>query len=299
MNDISVPGPKRRKLETKLRHQYIAIVQASKNLFISDNALDAGIAENLTSEAIPVWLKDSWLTDVAIRGYFAPVCQRSLPMVPFDEATQPKNSVGEILKYCSGLDSIFKCKEDRLPLVCSEITLTPRHESSPRRSSFFLEARILWQDTVNPRIKMSSQHLSLLLRFLPAETPLMRPAERPESWDPRDFYESAHVPADTLESSAELITTYCFVIYIHFNVAQFGGYWIVKAFSSVPVVVYTLITSTRPFHRAFSRLMTQRKGRSMLANCSHVFQVVRMISKVATLPCTEAYWPRKWGSERL
>lgn len=204
MNDISEPAPKRRKLQNDFSHRYVTIAQASKELEISKDDAD-GIAKDLVHERIPVVIKDTQIGNNTIRGHFAPLNQRNLPTISFSEGTVSQGSVGEMLKYCYGLDSIHKSKEDRLPLVCSDIALTPRYHLSSRRAWFFLDVRILWQDTTSARSNVAPQHLAILYRYLPSESPTARQAEGPENWNPRDFYENVHVPTNTLASSVNVV----------------------------------------------------------------------------------------------
>ncbi len=203
MNDIAKPAPKRRRLQDDSRRHYVTIAQASKEIDISKNKAE-GTEHNSTSKATPVYLKDTNVGDGVVHGYLAPVVRKTDWKVLFSESTLSENPVGEILKYCDGLESMHKVKEDRPPLVCSEITLTPRYDLKSERKSIRLEVKILWQDTASSRNKVSPQHLGILHRYLRSEHAAARPTEIPEKWNPRDFYENVHVPGDTLESSAEL-----------------------------------------------------------------------------------------------
>lgn len=203
MDNIAEPTAKRRKLQDEIRHQYITIAKASKDVDIPRSEIE-GPKSLSACRATPVLLKDTLVSEGIIRGHFAPVSRKTLPNFPFSELTSPTNPLGEILRYCHGLDSIHRCKEERLPLVCSEITITPFSEPTTRRMSLHIEVEILWQDAVYGRNKVSSQHLAILYRYLRSDDPLTQPAEFPERWNPRDFYENVHVPTNTAESSAEL-----------------------------------------------------------------------------------------------
>ena len=204
MNDTTEPAAKRRKLKDESRHQYVTIVESSKNIDAS-HFQSLKIEKDLGLKATPVLLKDVQLGDGTIRGHFTPVVRKALPNIPFSEGTSCRDSVGEILRYCHGLESIHKCKEDRLPLVCSDITLTPYFDLDSRLKAFRLKLRILWQDATITRNKVSSQQLAILHRYLRSDSAITRPTEVPEKWNPRDFYENVHVPADTIESSAEIV----------------------------------------------------------------------------------------------
>jgi E3 ubiquitin-protein ligase SHPRH len=203
MAGFAEPAAKRRKLQVETRHRYITIAQASKDVNVAQ-LRDPEIEEGLDTNSIPVLLKDTRLDDGILRGYFSPAVRKSLPNLFFSEVTSPKNPAGEILKHCDGLESIHRCKEDRPPLVCSEITLTPYADLVRGRKLFHLEVKILWQDTASPRNKVSSQHLAILSRYLRSESINENLVETPEKWDPRDFYDNVHVPEETLESSADI-----------------------------------------------------------------------------------------------
>jgi E3 ubiquitin-protein ligase SHPRH len=202
MSDISGPAAKRRKLEDEPRRQYITIAQASKKIDVPENELHE-VDEGWSSQPIPVLLKNTYLGGEIISGRFSPVNIKLSFDLPFSEAL---STFGEVLKYCHGLESIYKSKDDRLPLVCSDITLTPCYDAAPGRRAFRLVVKILWQNTPNIRNKVPPQHLAILYRYLPSGNALARPAEAPEQWNPRDFYENVHVPADTVESSSQVVS---------------------------------------------------------------------------------------------
>ena len=204
MNDVSAPPPKRRKLQDDTGLQYITVAQASRQIDIPINQAHETEGDWSMKPTL-VFMKETQLDDKNISGYFTPAVRKTLPKVPFSEATSSKNPLGEMLKHCHGLESIHKCKEDRLPLVCSEITLTPRSNVFLGRNLFHIHVKILWQDTVSTRNKVSTKNLGILYRYLRSESRLTRPTEAPEPWNPRDFYENVHVPADTPEASAELL----------------------------------------------------------------------------------------------
>jgi E3 ubiquitin-protein ligase SHPRH len=204
MNNTSEPAPKRRKLQDEIRPLYVTIAQATKVLNVAMNETDE-IEEVYAANATPVLLKDAQLGGRTIRGHFAPVFRKALPTVSFSEDASSEDSVGGILKNCHGLESVYKCKEDRLPLVCSEITLTPILDLSSERNSLRVAVKILWHDTTSTRNKISPHHLAILYRYLRSDNVLVRPTELSEQWNPRDFYENVHIPADNLESSAEVV----------------------------------------------------------------------------------------------
>jgi E3 ubiquitin-protein ligase SHPRH len=204
MDDISEPPPKRRKVQNKSRQRFVIIAQATKDVDAPGHQ-GPEIYEDKYTETTPVLLKDTKLADGIIYGHFISSTRNLCSSIPFSEATLATNPVGEMLRHCHGLESIHKYKEDRLPLVCSEITLTPRFDSISRRVLLRLDVKILWQDTAGTRHKVSSQHLAILYRYVPSENAVARPTEAPEKWNPRDFYENVHVPVNSLESSAEVV----------------------------------------------------------------------------------------------
>jgi E3 ubiquitin-protein ligase SHPRH len=203
MADTLEPSPKRQKLESDSMRHYVTIARTSKDVDVPRKETDR-VARGLASNDIPILLKDTVLGHGTIQGHFISVERKTLISIAFSEATSSDNPVGEILKYCHGLESIHKCKDDRLPLCCSEITLTPCYDLTPERSSFRLDISILWQDTASACIKVSPNHLAILHRYLRSESALARPAQAPDKWNPRDFYENVHVPVNNPESSAEL-----------------------------------------------------------------------------------------------
>lgn len=204
MSKMSEPSPKRRKLQENSRGQYITIAKAGKDIDLPQNE-DDEIEEVLKTRTIPVLLKDTRFSSRMIRGHFTPVARGTLPNISFAEDASPKNSVGEILKYCNGLESVHKCRQDRPPLVCSEITLTPFLDLISGWTRLHLEVAILWQDSVSVRDKVSPQYLAVLYKFQRSEQLIGRPTEAVENWNPRDFYENVHVPVDNPASSAEIV----------------------------------------------------------------------------------------------
>jgi E3 ubiquitin-protein ligase SHPRH len=226
MNDFAEPAAKRRKIQDETRHRYITMAHASaevdllqdrtrhQRITIAQASTDIDMTEAietgeyLDTNAIPVFLKDTLLVGGTIHGHFFPVDQKSLPDLYFSESFSKVASsnypVGEILKHCHGLESFHRCKEDRPPLGCSKITLTPNTSLVAGRKDFKLEVKILWQDTATPRNKVSAQHRAILDRYLRSESRKEKPAEAPEKWDPRDFYDNVHVPMETLTPSADI-----------------------------------------------------------------------------------------------
>jgi E3 ubiquitin-protein ligase SHPRH len=210
MNNPGEPAAKRRKVQDETRHRhrhrYITIAQASTDYF--EVTKSVGSEEHFDIHAIPVLLKDVVLQDGIIRGYFSPADRKSLPNLNFSElysdTTSSTYPVPEMLNYCREVESFHACKKDRLPLVCSEITVTPDTILEGGRKFFKLQVKILWQDTATPQNKVSSQHLAILNRYLRSESREDQPAEAPENWDPRDFYDNVHVPEKNLASSADI-----------------------------------------------------------------------------------------------
>jgi hypothetical protein len=203
MSDASEPAPKRRKVQDESIHQYICIAQAVEEICLSNH--DSAKIEQLDNKSIPVLLKDTQLGDGTIRGHLSSAIRKISLNVQLDRPTSSKNLVGEMLRYCHGLESIHTCKEDKPLLVCSEIILKACYDPIPGRKSIWLEVNILWQDTESGRNKVSPQHLAILHRYMRSDIAETRPTEMPEKWNPRDFYENVHVPAATVDSSTEIV----------------------------------------------------------------------------------------------
>ncbi|RMD43946.1 hypothetical protein DV735_g1232, partial [Chaetothyriales sp. CBS 134920] len=94
------------------------------------------------------------------------------------------------------LDSILQSRTPgKAPLACYDAVL---HAEGPR---FVLSISILWEDSINPRPKVSPVFRELLHRYLPDQSATTL---TPSLWEPRDFYDNVHVPAKTPEASADI-----------------------------------------------------------------------------------------------
>lgn len=99
----------------------------------------------------------------------------------------------QLLDDCVKLESVLKYDKDSIacPLVCHHATIkfTP---TSACPEAYTLTASIVWRDDIVAQDKVKDEHWSVWNMYLP-QNAIIHTA-RQEPWDPRQFYESVHVP---------------------------------------------------------------------------------------------------------
>ncbi|KAJ9622116.1 hypothetical protein H2204_011697 [Knufia peltigerae] len=106
----------------------------------------------------------------------------------------------EILLDSTHLDSAVKYRHSAaLPLACTYSSI------QATANGVELTTLILWEDTVSLRDKVDPKLRDVLARYVPSKT-ITAPSF--ESWEPRQFYDSVHVPEKSEEASAKINVPY-------------------------------------------------------------------------------------------
>ncbi|KIW12297.1 hypothetical protein PV08_09574 [Exophiala spinifera] len=102
----------------------------------------------------------------------------------------------QILLDSTHLDSAVRYRHPAAPpLACAYSSI------QTTASGVKLNTLILWEDTVSLRDKVDPKLFAILARYVPPKT---APGPLFESWEPRQFYDSVHVPEESEEASADI-----------------------------------------------------------------------------------------------
>jgi E3 ubiquitin-protein ligase SHPRH len=151
--------------------------------------LKTNVLDTATPELeVPVWLSSysgaSWV-------YLANRSRKSvLPCIIVAACTDQER---QFLDDCVKLESLLKYNDNSpvTPLACYHATATFA-PTAAHPEAHTLRVSILWKNDAEAREKVKDEHWSIWNTHFP-ERALMHPAKH-EPWDPRQFYESVHVP---------------------------------------------------------------------------------------------------------
>ncbi|KAL6250700.1 hypothetical protein RBB50_003003 [Rhinocladiella similis] len=198
MEDRDEPIPKRRKISHDAKDvlsppfsEYCPIAQITLDVLDTDldNAewRDSGHPLPVTVESL-VDADEQLLIRLSVgKSKGLKEARTKVPLTPTDR---------QILLDSTHLESAVKYRHPAaLPLACaySSIQVTA--------NGVELKTLILWEDTVSPRDKVDLKLFDILARYVPSKT---TSAPSFEFWEPRQFYDSVHVPEKTEEASAKI-----------------------------------------------------------------------------------------------
>ena len=195
------PLAKRRKFGEDIADKYITIATVVEYLDAEEAITNLACTYE---DDLRLVLKSTKLEDDTIRGHFVASDRKISLSLPFTRSVLPKDSMGEILFYCHQLEPRRHYVKGREPLVCYDICLNLGTHLSTSRGSHYIQVKLLWQDTARPRNKVSDQQFMVLDRYLRTDDVAIQPTKGAQKWNPRDFYDSAHVPPEIPGAPAEL-----------------------------------------------------------------------------------------------
>lgn len=109
----------------------------------------------------------------------------------------------QFLDDCRKLESLTKYKEDSpvTPLACYDASAT--FAPTPEEPDLYtLRVSILWKNDSVARDRVKNNHWDIWNTYFPGKSVMQTPKREP--WDPRQFYESVHVPERKSQDSNNL-----------------------------------------------------------------------------------------------